>query len=138
MRVSLLSRLADFSAKGSLMRSSASEHGLLFRHSRSGWLPDFCSADGGRVYWPTLTSALLRLRAGEPPLSELVLVTAHTSSCVDGWNVLLPSPVSWASAPPLVLRKYSVPPAAGSPLPPGVWDGQRVKPFRPKPNVSRP
>jgi hypothetical protein len=72
------------------------------------------------------------------PLSELVFVIAHTRSWVDGWNVLLPLPGSCASAAAFVLRKYSVPPAVLSPPPPGVVDGHRVKPFMPKPNVSRP
>jgi hypothetical protein len=49
MRVSLLSRDADFSAKGSFTPSSATKHGFWFRHCRSGWVPDFCCAGGGRV-----------------------------------------------------------------------------------------
>src|SRR5262244_3678761 len=47
IRVSLLSRLADFSANGSLIPSRTSEQELLLRHSRSGWFPDFCVAEGG-------------------------------------------------------------------------------------------
>src|SRR5690348_2087079 len=87
MRVSLLSRLADVSAKGSLIPSRASEHGLLLRQSRSGWLPDFCSAAGGRVYWPTSTLLLLKVNAGVAVFKELVLVSDQANSCVEAWKV---------------------------------------------------
>src|SRR5258708_6512805 len=137
MRVSLLSRLADFSAKGSLMPSSPVLQELLLRQSRSGWVPDFCSDDGGMAYRPTSSLVLCSASAGDP-LSELVLVSAQTRSCVEGWLVLLPSPVSCASAAPLELRKYSVPPADASPPPPGVCDGHRVKPLSANPKVSSP
>src|SRR5260370_1022020 len=98
MRVSLLSRLADFSANGSAMPSSALLQELLLRQSRSGCVPDFCSAGGGGAYMPTSSLVLLRVSVGDPPPSDPVLVSAHTSSWVEGWAVDLPSPVSCASA----------------------------------------
>src|SRR5579859_5235869 len=137
MRVSLLSSDADVSANGSAMRSSTVLHVLLFRHCRSGWLPDFCTARGGGAYTPTSSSVELSVKAGDP-LIELVFVTAQTSSCVDGCAVLLPSPVSCASAAALELRNHSVPPDVASPPPPGVVDGHNVKPFSANPKVSSP
>src|SRR5690348_8409661 len=86
MRVSLLSRFADFSANGSLMPSRTCEHELLFKQVLRGWLPDFCTAEGGSVYWPTLTLLTLSTAAGEPLFSELVLLRDQTRSCVDGSN----------------------------------------------------
>src|SRR5260370_19540604 len=53
IRVSLLSRAADVSANGSLIPLSVTEHGFWFRHCRSGWGPDFCSAFGGTGYVAT-------------------------------------------------------------------------------------
>src|SRR5690242_12353387 len=117
MRVSLLSRFADFSAKGSAMPSRRTTHGLLFRQVRSGWLPDFCSDGGGGRYRPTSTLLTLRVRAGVTELSEIVLVSDQTSSWVDGMAVDRPLPVPCASAAEVLLRKCSVPLLLESPTP---------------------
>src|SRR5215831_6032541 len=84
-----------------------------------------CCCFGGMPYWPTVSTLVDKLRAGDAVLREEVLVSVQTTRSVD--EPVKASPA--ASSPALELRKYSVPPALRSnEFVPGDWAGQTVKP----------
>src|SRR6266568_257751 len=84
-----------------------------------------CRCLGGIPYWPTVNTLVVRVRFGDPVLSEEVLVSAQTIRLVEAPVYCVPD----ASSPALELRKYSVPPAFGSyEFVPGDCAGHTVKP----------
>ena len=80
---------------------------------------------------PTPSTLWVSVTAGELVPSEAVLVRAQTRIWFELRGPML-APLPCASSAALLLRKYSVPPALLSWVPPGgAWAGARVKPELP-------
>src|ERR1700739_1031860 len=120
MRESLLSSLyCGFGAtRAGNPRSIAVAQAGMLRHSPTGKSPAFCTDFGGRAYISTLTTAVLRVRAGFE-CSDFVFDRVHWRRRESVWLSLKIA---------IELSRYSVPPLASEYNPPCRVAVQTVNP----------